>query len=56
LIDKKSNKIIKSAYSKKDLKATKGQKIEKKEYKGCPAWHGGSKPASEKKAFDFSDF
>ena len=56
LIDKKSNKIIKSAYSKKDLKATKGQKIEKKEYKGCPAWFGASKPVSEKKAFDFSDF
>ena len=56
LIDKESNKIIKSAYSKKDLKATKGQKIEKKEYKGCPAWFGASKPVSEKKAFDFSDF
>ena len=56
LIDKKSNKIIKSAYNKKDLKANEEQKIEKKEYKGCPAWDNTSKPVSEKKAFDFSDF
>ena len=56
LIDKKSNKIIKSAYKEEDLKATKEQKIEKKEYKGCPAWRSTSEPVSEKKAFDFSDF
>jgi hypothetical protein len=56
LIDKESNKTIKSAFNKADLKIQEGQEIEEKEYKGCPAWHGGSKPASEKKAFDFSDF
>ena len=32
------------------------KEIEKKEYKGCPAWFSTNKPVSEKKAFDFSDF
>ena len=39
LLDNES-RILDSSMKKSELKAEKGQKIEKREYEGCPRWHG----------------
>jgi hypothetical protein len=38
LIDKKTNKVIKTSFEEKDLKSNNKQIIEKRYYSGCPAW------------------
>ena len=55
LIEKGSGKIIKSAHTENELKASKGQEIVKQDYEGCPAWNN-SLQSKSKPAFDFSDF
>ena len=55
LLDNES-RILNSSMKKGDLKASKGQKIEKRKYEGCPRWHGesaGSKAQASNDPFDF---
>jgi len=55
LLDKDSS-ILQTSRKKKDLKAAKGQKIEKRSYSGCPAIHGESHGGNKTENYDPFDF
>jgi hypothetical protein len=51
LLDNES-RIVDSSMKKSELKAEKGQKIEKREYEGCPRWHGEFATQASNDPFD----
>lgn len=52
LLDKDSS-VLETSKKKSDLKKSKGQKIEKRNYSGCPAIHGESNGKENYDPFDF---
>jgi len=49
----KNARVLHSSKNKSDLKAEKGQKIEKRHYEGCPAWPAQEKQTNANDPFDF---